>query len=353
MVPSLWPRVAALTRDTLPRMDLFRGSSRPGRRLPASSPDPVADALRELADVRLARQCDDIEPLLGELPDWIEVTDDSTVDGFDTEVGLHDEVHAYVDPFDSGLDAHLSEQPGIEEVFHEDREVFHLRTRLALADVHAAVVRAVVAANLDPRPPAPEPGAISDAQVDALADAVAPRLEAAGFARRQGPPPAGRYFTRSGEDGFAQCAAVLPGIGRLGDGTSLDDKLHFFVGVRIPEALHPSAPSVAPEHLAPAYCNLAHQVYLQPHEPAVTTFLHEVGLPWLDAALDRSSLAGLVASDPELIGFPAERPKFARLLAEWGHREAASVLLDNIDKQWLGLRSSPDAVAARDLLARG
>lgn len=155
--------------------------------------------------------------MLAELPDYVEVEGRSDVDGFDTVVGLYDEVHAYVDPFESGLESVLADQPGIDGVMHEDREVFHVRTRLALEDVRATMVRAVVEANLRPRPPLPDPAEITDERVDALADVAAPLLVAAGFVRREGDARARRYFARAGSDGFAQSAAILPGFGASAD----------------------------------------------------------------------------------------------------------------------------------------
>lgn len=69
------------------------------------------------------------------------VTFDDDFSGFDTVVTFDDDIHVYVDPETDGLEGALGQQPGIEDVFAEDREVVYLRTRLALVDVRAATLR--------------------------------------------------------------------------------------------------------------------------------------------------------------------------------------------------------------------
>ena len=134
---------------------------------------------------------------------------------------LADEIASYTDAADDGLDVVLAEQPGIDDVFAEDREVVHLRTALALEDVHAAVVRAVVEVNRSPRPLVIPPDQVTDEQAHALADHVAPVLVAAGFVRKTGDARDRSYFHRVGEDGFVQAVSLTRGLGRLSDGTDL------------------------------------------------------------------------------------------------------------------------------------
>ena len=130
---------------------LRRAAARP-RQAPSSA-DPVTTALAEAATAGpLVPRFDDLEPVLDELPTWFSVTDDTTLDGFDTLVSFDDEIHTYCDPAEDGLEQALADQPGISEVYAEDREVVYLATRLHLDDVAAAVVRAVVEVNRTPRP---------------------------------------------------------------------------------------------------------------------------------------------------------------------------------------------------------
>jgi hypothetical protein len=331
-------------------MPLFRKSPRPARR-PPSSLDPVADAVGDLAGLRLNRQFEDVEPVLAQLPDYIEIEGRSDVDGFDTVVGLFDEVHAYVDPFESGLESVLADQPGIDEVMHEDREVFHVRSRLALEDVRAAMVRAVVEANLRPRPPVPAPDEITDERVDALADVAAPLLVAAGFVRRDGDARQRRYFARAGGDGFAQSAAILPGLGVADDGRQLNRLVHVIVGVYVPEAAHPSLrPPARPENIAPGDCTSWLQEWIEPLDAHVAAYVEGSALPWLGATFDRAAFAAWALADPGGISPPVARALHARLCAEWGYLDSAAALVRHIDLEWPSLRSDRHYLAARALL---
>lgn len=136
-------------------------------RRPATSTDPVGNALTDAAAGGALRQRHRRAgaPTLEQLPAWIEVCDSDDVDGFNTVVFLDDEIHAYCDPYDDGLDQALADQRGVDKLLAEDREVIYLRTRLALADVKAAVVRAVVEVNRRPREPLPT-GALSEQTVE-------------------------------------------------------------------------------------------------------------------------------------------------------------------------------------------
>lgn len=124
---------------------------RPERR-PVSGPDPVAVVLADAAaDGPLVQRVDGEDPTLADLPAFIHVEEyDDRIGRLDTTVWFDDEIHLYADPYESGLEDALAEQPHIEEVSEQDREVWHLRTPLALEDVRAAVVRAVVEVNRRP-----------------------------------------------------------------------------------------------------------------------------------------------------------------------------------------------------------
>src|SRR6476619_839444 len=154
-------------------------------RRPGSGPDPRGAALAEAAaGGPLVSRFEDDDLVLEDLREWVEVRDAEGPEDFDTVVLLADEIASWTDAADDGLDAALADQPEIDDVFAEDREVVYLRTSLARVDVHAAVVRAIVEVNRTPRPPDPPADEVTDEQAHALADDVAPVLVAAGFVRR-------------------------------------------------------------------------------------------------------------------------------------------------------------------------
>lgn len=315
----------------------------------ASSADPVAAALAEAATAGpLTPRLDDLDPALDELPGWFSVSDDTTLEEFDTLVTFADEIHIYCDPAEDGLAEALAEQPGIAEVFAEDREVVYLATRLHLADVAAAVIRAVVDVNRHPRPTPALAGEVTDAQAIEVADAVAPLITASGYSRRDD----GRYFHRDCGDGVVQVLSVFRGLGELADGTSLHDKIHVHYGVCLPEAQHWPMPD-DPARVPPAYATLSSSTYTPPDHRAVAEALQRTVLPWLEGTAGREALAAWAAGDPERIFPPAQRPLFARLFTEWGHTTAARVVLDHLDRDWPSLAQGSDAQAARDALTRG
>ena len=57
-----------------------------------------------------------VDPVMDALA---EASDD--ISGFDTVVTFDDDIHVYVDPETDGLEGALGQQPGIEDVFAEDR----------------------------------------------------------------------------------------------------------------------------------------------------------------------------------------------------------------------------------------
>ena len=329
-----------------------RGDTRTTRtaRGPVSGPDPVGTALAEAASGGpLVPRFEDDDLVLEDLREWVDVREVEGAEAFDTVVLLADEIASYTDAADDGLDAALADQPGVDDVFAEDREVVYLRTSLALADVHAAVVRAVVEVNRTPRPPAPPAHEVTDEQAHALAEDVAPVLLAAGFVRRRGDARERSYFHRVGEDGFVQAASVARGLGALSDGTSLHGTVQLHFGVRVPETAS-SALSPNLEYFAVGRCSLSSGLNVAPTPDALLTATTAEVLPWLDATRSRAALAAWVAADPERIFPPAERPRYARLFAEWGHPAAAHALLDDLHRHWRSLAKYPDAVEARRLL---
>lgn len=325
---------------------LDRLSGRSRRR--ASSADPVAVALADAAATGSLRiLIEGEQPALTELPDWIGVDEDDEMDGFNTLVELDDEIHFYCDPAD-GLDLALGEQPGIREAFAEDREVIYLRTRLHLDDVAAAVVRAVVDVNRNPREYVAPPGEVTDEQAREVANAVATLATAAGYSRRED----GRYFYRACDHGIVQVLSVLRGLGVRGDGTSLHDKIHVHYGVCIPEAQYRPLPD-DPARVAPGDATLSSSVYVLPTPTAVAEVLETMVLPWLAATAGRDALAAWVIEDPEQIDPPMRRPLLARTFTEWSHPEAARRILEHLDRDWPSLAQEAEARAAREALDRG
>ncbi len=286
--------------------------------------------------------------MLSELPTWFTVTDEDLLDEFNTVVGFADEIHTYCDPAEDGLEVALAEQPGVAAVLAEDREVVYLATRLHLADVAAAVIRAVVDVNRNPRQVPPPPGRVTDEQVVEIADAVAPLIIAAGYTRRDD----GRYFHRDCGHGVVQVLCVFRGLGELGDGTSLHDKIDVRYGVCVPEAQRvpmPDDPALVP----PVSATLSSTTYTVPAPAAVAEALHTTVLPWLDATAGRDALASWATDDPERIFPPAQRPRLARVFTEWGHAAAARAILAHLDRNWPSLARGGDARVARDALDRG
>lgn len=326
-------------------MSWRKGAAARPRRRP-SSPDPVAAALAEAAaGGPLTPRLDDLEPVLGELPGWFSVTDDDSVDDFNTLVSFDDEVHIYCDPAEDGLEQALAEQPGIADVFAEDREVVYLATRLHLDDVAAAVVRAVVDVNRTPRPTPAFAGEVTVERAVEVAGAVAPLITASGFTQRSD----GRYFHRDCGHGVVQVLFVSRGLGERADGTSLHDKIWLFHGVCIPEAEYYPMPD-DPAEVPPAYATLSVSTYTAPDPTAVTEALQATVLPWLEGTAGRDALAAWAAGDPGRIFPPIKRPLLARLFTEWGHAPAARAILDHCDREWPSLKREPDALAAQAAL---
>lgn len=323
----------------------LRRTAAPPRHRPSGA-DPVSAALAECAaGGPLVPRFDDLEPVLDELPTWFSVTEDTTLDGFDTLVSFDDEIHIYCDPAEDGLELALADQPGIAEVFAEDRGVVYLATRLHLEDVAAAVIRAVVEVNRTPRPVPTPAGEVTDEQALAVADAVAPLITASGFTKRTD----GRYFHRDCGDGVVQVLFVSRGLGELTDGTSLRDKIWLFHGVCVPEAQRHPMPD-DPARVPPADATLSESTHTSPGPAAVAEALRATVLPWLEGTAGRDALAAWATGEPARIFPPVQRPLFARLFTEWGHATAARAVLDHLERDWPSLTRERDARAAREAL---
>lgn len=317
-----------------------------GRRRTPTSTDPVGAALRRAAaEGPLASRHPEVAPTLEGLADFVEVKDSDDVDGFDTVVWLDDEIASYCDAYDDGLDQALADQPGVKEVLAEDREVVYLRTSLALADVKAAVIRAIVEVNRRPRAPAPT-AVLSDDAVDRLAAAVRPLLEQAGFVSRG--PQAPRYSYREGEDGFVQSIGIARGMGTSGDGTSYDGLVWVLSGTYVP-GFGREVPSSA-AHVAPGHCASMAQHWTGPSPEALGRLLVGEVLPVLDATRSRDALAAWVSEHPNRVAVPMQRPTYARFFADWGLVDEAERVVAHLDEHWPSLRTHQDAVTARTLI---
>lgn len=319
------------------------------RRAP-SGPDPIAAALTAAeSGPPLVARIEDVPPAVRQLRGWIEVEDADDVDGCNTVVYLDDEIHAYADPAEDGLDIALADQPGIDDVFAEDREVIYLRSRLALEDVHAAVIRAVVEVNRAPRP-LPPSDHLSPEAVTPIAQAAADVLTEEGFVQHDAPSSA-RYAHRICTDGFVQIIDINPGIGTAGDGTVFDGTVCVRYGVFIPEAPRPPyATTTDPARLVPADCVLSDRTHVSPTAPAVADALRADAFPWLRGTAGRDALAEWVIEDPTRIFPPMQRPFYARLLAQWGHDQAAAAMLARLEHESYYLKVHSDAQQARQML---
>ncbi|QNN52606.1 hypothetical protein [Nocardioides mesophilus] len=323
----------------------WRGRRARATRRPATSADPVAAVLADAAaGGPLVRRFPDVEARLEELPGWIDVEDSGELEGYDTVVRFGDEIASYCDPYDDGLDLALADQPGLDAVLPEDREVVYLRSPLALADVKAAVIRAVLEVNRSPRSPAPSRVLPTEA-VEELVATVRPLLEQAGFANTH----AGvRYFYREGRDGFVGSIAFASGSGTSADRTSQDGQVWVMSGTHLP-GIGRDVPS-SPDRVAPVHCHQLVQHWAAPTADDLRRLLVAEVLPVLDLTRDRAGLATWIGEDPTRVGVPDQRPTYARLFAQWGQADQAARVVAHLDRHWRSLRAHPDTAAARELI---
>ena len=148
-----------------------------------------------------------------ELPGWLEVSEAEN---------------------DDGLDQALADQRGISRVLAEDRDLLYVRTRLALPDVAAAVIRVVAEVHHAPRLPQPR-GEVPGTVAERLAVTMTPLLRQAGFTPTPSSP---RHFWQAGGDGFAQSLMLSAGAGYASDGTSYAGLVCVDGGTYVPELAH-------------------------------------------------------------------------------------------------------------------
>ena len=310
------------------------------RRLAPSSPDPVAAALSHVDEQALVARIDGAQATRQMLAGLIDVHDDDSVDGFNTRIDFSDELAVLCDPYEDGLERALAEQVGINDVFAEDREVCFVSSSKALADVHAAAIRAVVDVNVNPRPPLPS-GNLTEADVAALTDRVSATLTEAGFTRC---PTRGSYFNRVTADGLVHVLMLAPASGMLSDGTVLAGRVWLFTGLALPGV------SPAPENLpfyVPGYCIVSTQTYPTPD----TLMASPVdALAWFAPYTSKQEWARSTAANPGDIDPPILAPKLALLFARAGMGEEARRVLDHAGRLSPSLADRPEAVEARTLL---
>lgn len=201
------------------------------------------------------------------------------------------------------------QQPALAEM----REWIHVRTRLHLEDVAAAVVRAVVDLNRNPRDPDERPERrppSRDAPIEIpawlvmsreIVDAVAPQIVDAGYSGREG------FFRRAGTDGFVQMLVVHWSPDEQPDETFGHGRIRIGYGVWVPGARDEPV-SQDPEHVTLMQATLSTSVRLRPDPSAVAEALATIVLPWLDATDGRDALAAWAAQDPGWIDPPTQRP---------------------------------------------
>ena len=302
-------------------------------RLAPTSDDPVADALADARPVpRFAGDELDVDDLR-----WIVSADELEVDddGYNTVVGLSDEVGSYADVATDGLEDALADQPGIDTVEHADREVVLVRSALSLPDVHAAAIRALLAINRTPRR-TPRLRSLAPAVLSAVADGVATVMSDHGFAGRLRPGPAGdqggpgfyRYFAG---DRLVQVVELREGLGHHNDdGTVVNARVRLTVEVvEIATsdvvgsiALERGREVVAGERVLSASCD-----WTPATVDAVEQVLVSKVLPLCTATASRAAIV-----DRWVSGLPwhvPDRPRgeAAEIAARWGFRKHARDLL--------------------------
>ncbi|HEX5994098.1 MAG TPA: hypothetical protein VFY84_03035 [Jiangellales bacterium] len=228
--------MVAIVAVLLPR----RRQPRPVRR-PPTSDDPVADALASAHPVpRFAGDELDVNDLR-----WIvSVHEMESVDevGHSVVVGLDEQVSSYADVDADGLEEALAEQPGIDAADVDGEEVL-IQSTLALPDVHAATIRALLAINQSPRlHRLPRYRPLPASVMGTVADGVTATMADHGFVGRlrmsledDGPhlyDPPGPGFYRVAEDRLVQVVRLRNHFGyHNDDGTIVNAHLRLTVEV--------------------------------------------------------------------------------------------------------------------------
>ena len=316
-------------------------------RLSPTSDDPVAEVLAaarpaprfagedlSVADLRWIVSVNEVAP--------------ADEDGYNTVVDLADEVAAYADVAADGLADALADQPGVDAVDQADRAVVLVRSALALPDVQAAAIRALLAVNRSPRR-TPRRRSLRPAMMSAVADEVATILGDRGFVGRlrtdpdhdeprlgQHNPPGPGFYRSFAEERLVQVVWLLGGLGdHHDDGTVVNAQLRITVEVieiattDVPAAmvLKGGGEVIAGENILsdcydwmPATVDGIEQVLVTDVLPLCESTTSRAaivdrwvgGLPWYVPDRPRAEAAGIAAR----WGFP----KHARDLARYGPR---------------------------------
>jgi hypothetical protein len=191
---------------------------------------------------------------------------------------------------------------------------------------------------------------VADGPLLRLADVVAPALASAGFVRHDDDDRARLTFHRLGGDGFVQALSVIRAAGALPDGTPLQGRVEVRAGTYVPGAASVGRAPGDLGHFSVGSCTQTTSGHADPSAEALHRLLSDAVLPWLDATRDRASLARWAAEDPERIFPPRDRPRYARLLVEWGEPGAAQAVLRHLRRRRRHLLEHPEALRAQRLL---
>lgn len=276
----------------------WRRKPQPARRPPTSG-DPVGDAL---AGARPVSRDASYEVDPGELRrivtvNELEVTGEESAN---TVVLLDDEASCYADVYADGMEDALLDQPGIDSVFHQDREVLLVRSTLSLPDVQAAAIRALLAINRQPM--TPRDRCLPKETMDAIESRCAAILAGHGFSGRI---PRGRYRLLA-QEGLVQVVMVR------------DDEGHLMLTAEIVEVDTTGAPQrvlTATFDAVPATADGAERI------------LTRKALPLCESTASRAAIVdrwvrGLPWSVPDRLSWEA-----ADVAARWGFRKHARDLL--------------------------
>jgi hypothetical protein len=308
--------------------------SKPSRLAPTAD-DPVGEALAEAGEVVSRFPFEDVA--LGDLREFlikVRETDPAKSNGFNTALWFDDGCAMYADLGDDGLEQALADQPGIDEVYHMDREVVYVRSSLALADLHAAAIRALLDINRQPRP-APDRGLVSEERLTELAAGIAGLLAQHGFSDRHPmtsdgyEPPSVPAFHRICQERLLQVIRLSAGFGGLGDGTKLEGTVELHVTLFDFPIVDPTplTASVGGQGLPRGTAVASWGKYgIPPNGEALGRILVDECLPWLDRVNSREVIARGWVLDPNS---QPPYPLWEKLevAAGWGMRDEAVALL--------------------------
>jgi hypothetical protein len=238
---------------------------------------------------------------------------------------------------EDGIELALAEQPGIEELDHPDREEMLVRTTLALSDVHAAAIRALLDVNRRPRalPPIGLPLTV----VSDMAEGLIGALDWPGRLRMGREPvsdhePVSEHTPstldgwhgcwRSAEPGLLQVVHLWYGLGEIGDGTQLEGTITVHRSVW--DAAETSIREVRGREFPNGTVVAERPLYAVPPTVAGVVDRIRAGLGWFDHVETRQSIVDLWARKPDGI---APYPLWEKLevAARWGFPDQARALL--------------------------